>query len=225
MLGFFRRRGGRLCFGVVLGVTVIGGAAYAAIPDSGNVYTACMMKGFGTIRLIDPSLPASNLRSHCSRFEQQITWNQSGQPGAQGPAGPAGPQGAQGDPGPQGPAGGSGNSGYQVVETSLAVANGSDALATVSCPTGKVPVGGGVRHTGAQGGAITVKQSDITADGTGWQAEASNGSGVTLTFTFSAICITGPSSVGASGPSLSSAAMAGSHAPKPQVHLMSSSAN
>ena len=32
---------------------VASGIAYATIPDSGNVYTACMLKGIGTVRLID----------------------------------------------------------------------------------------------------------------------------------------------------------------------------
>jgi hypothetical protein len=94
---------------VLLGLA--GGVAYATIPDGGGVYTACMLKNVGTVRLIDPSLPASSLMSHCTSLETQITWNQQGQPGPQGPAGaagpagPAGPVGPQGDPGPQGPPG------------------------------------------------------------------------------------------------------------------------
>ncbi|HVM56702.1 MAG TPA: hypothetical protein VMT74_04495, partial [Gaiellaceae bacterium] len=55
-----------------------GGIAYATIPDSGKVYTACMLKSIGTIRLIDPSLPAHNLMSHCTSLETQVTWNQQG---------------------------------------------------------------------------------------------------------------------------------------------------
>ena len=34
------------------------GIAYATIPGAGAVYTACMLKNVGTVRLIDPSLPA-----------------------------------------------------------------------------------------------------------------------------------------------------------------------
>ncbi len=52
--------------------------AYATIPDSGNVYTACMLKATGTIRLIDTSLPASNLLGHCTALEKQVSWSQIG---------------------------------------------------------------------------------------------------------------------------------------------------
>jgi hypothetical protein len=66
------------------------GAAYATIPDSGGVYTACRLNGIGTIRLIDPSGPSGSLLSHCTSIETQISWNQKGQPGAAGPAGSPG---------------------------------------------------------------------------------------------------------------------------------------
>ena len=88
---------------------VTGGIAYATIPDSGNVYTACMQKNTGGIRLIDTSLPASDRMGHCTPAETKVAWNQQGQAGAPGPAGPkgdtgaAGPQGPQGPPGPAGP--------------------------------------------------------------------------------------------------------------------------
>jgi Phage Tail Collar Domain/Collagen triple helix repeat (20 copies) len=106
-----------------------GGIAYATIPDGSGVYTACMLKNVGTIRLIDPSLPASNLISHCTSLESKITFDQQGPPGpigangpagSAGPAGPAGPQGLQGDKGdtgaqgPQGPAGPKGDPGPPV---------------------------------------------------------------------------------------------------------------
>jgi hypothetical protein len=87
---------------------VAGGIAYATIPDSGNVYTGCMLKNIGTVRLIDPSLPPGNLMSHCTAFETKITWNQQGQAGAPGPAGPKGDTGATGPKGDTGPAGADG---------------------------------------------------------------------------------------------------------------------
>src|SRR3954462_5455912 len=81
--------------------------AIAAIPDSGGVITACWdhnndTSHFGTLRVIDPSLPAashSNYEYSCLTGETQITWNQQGPNGAarpSGPAGAAGPQGPQG---------------------------------------------------------------------------------------------------------------------------------
>ncbi len=39
--------------GALVAVAIDGGVAYATIPGPGNVYSACMLKGVGTIRLID----------------------------------------------------------------------------------------------------------------------------------------------------------------------------
>ena len=111
MGSFNARRGGRrgivLCI-VALGALVAGGIAYATIPGGGQVYTGCMLKNIGTVRLIDPSLPASNLMSHCTVWEAPISWNQQGQQGAPGPAGAIG---AKGDTGATGPAGAAGSAG------------------------------------------------------------------------------------------------------------------
>jgi type VI secretion system Hcp family effector len=83
--------------------------AVASIPDGSGVITACWdhnndTSHFGTLRVIDPSLPAaghSNYEYSCLSNETQITWNQQGPTGPTGPAGPggpAGPQGAQASP-------------------------------------------------------------------------------------------------------------------------------
>ena len=69
---------------VVAGLATAGGVAYATIPDSGGVYTACMLTKVGTIRLIDPSLGSSSLLGHCTALETQISWNQQGQKGDPG---------------------------------------------------------------------------------------------------------------------------------------------
>ena len=68
------------------------GIAYATIPDSGGVYTACMLTKTGTIRLIDPSLGSSSSLGYCTKNETQIKWNQTGATGAQGPAGKDAPK-------------------------------------------------------------------------------------------------------------------------------------
>ena len=52
--------------GTLLAAAIAGGVAYATIPGPGNVYSACMLKNVGTIRLIDPALPSSNLMSRCT---------------------------------------------------------------------------------------------------------------------------------------------------------------
>lgn len=72
--------------GLLIAATA-GAVASATIPGDGNVYKACMLKNVGTIRLIDPSLPSTNLMSHCASLETQVSWNQMGQPGPQGPPG------------------------------------------------------------------------------------------------------------------------------------------
>ncbi len=75
--------------------------AEAAIPDAAGVFTVCRLNALGTIRLIDPSLPASSLLGSCTVFETQMTWSK----GAKGDAGPQGLQGPRGLPGLQGPQG------------------------------------------------------------------------------------------------------------------------
>jgi hypothetical protein len=99
-----RRRLLTLAVGVLVAVAIVGGVAYATIPGTGNVYSACMLKGVGTIRLIDKSLPLTNLMSHCTDKETEISWNQAGQPG------PPGPQGLKGEPGAPGTNGTNGTS-------------------------------------------------------------------------------------------------------------------
>jgi hypothetical protein len=58
-----------------------------------------MLKGVGTIRLIDKSLPPTNLISHCTDKETELSWNQSGPAGSRGPKGETGPVGPKGEPG------------------------------------------------------------------------------------------------------------------------------
>jgi hypothetical protein len=96
MLVLFRRSRGRLAVLVVAGIAVAGGVAYATIPDSGNVYTACMLNKIGTIRLIDPSLGNSSAMGHCSALETKITWQQQGQKGDPGLPGVPGRNGTDG---------------------------------------------------------------------------------------------------------------------------------
>jgi hypothetical protein len=116
---------------------VIAGVAWASIPGPGNVYNACMLKGLGTIRLIDKSLPASNLMSRCTDRETEISWNQAGQPG------PPGPQGVKGEPGAPGINGTNGTNG----------ADGKDGVSatTASEPAGANCAEGGVQLTAVNG--------------------------------------------------------------------------
>jgi len=97
--------------GAVAFLGLAAGIAYATIPSGQGVYTACRLKEIGTIRLIDPSLPASNLQSHCTNLEVQFTFNAQGQPGVPGLKGDRGPAGADGAPGLKGDAGPAGATG------------------------------------------------------------------------------------------------------------------
>jgi hypothetical protein len=120
MAGLWRRRSGKLVAVTVALFALAGGVAYATIPDGSGVYTACTLNHIGTIRLIDPSLPAANLLSHCTALETKITWNQQGQPGPQGP---------KGNPGPQGPPGASS---YQALDGSPCTLGGKSGTTLFS---------------------------------------------------------------------------------------------
>jgi hypothetical protein len=129
--------------GTVVAVTVAGSVAYATIPGPGNVFAACMLKGIGTIRLIDKSLPQTNLLSHCTDKETEISWNQAGAPGPQGPAG------AKGDPGEPGSKGADGTDGASV--------------ATAAEPSGANCAAGGVQLTSASGVSYVCNGRDGSA--------------------------------------------------------------
>jgi hypothetical protein len=147
--------------GALVAAAIAGGVAYATIPGPDNVYSACMLKGVGTIRLIDKSLPSTNLMSHCTDKESEISWNQAGQPGPAGPPGPTGAPGAKGDTGPagaQGPKGEDGPTGPQGPPGPAGGALASlDSLDGASCNhgTGTVDVAYGARN-GAGVSSITL---------------------------------------------------------------------
>jgi Gp5 C-terminal repeat (3 copies) len=60
------------------------GAAYAEIPDSSGVYTACRAKANGAVRLIDPSAASTSPLSHCTQAETEVSWNAEGAAGKDG---------------------------------------------------------------------------------------------------------------------------------------------
>ena len=119
--------------GTLLAAAIVG-VAWASIPGPDNVYSACMLKSLGTIRLIDKSLPSTNLLSRCTDKEIEISWNQAGQPG------PAGPQGAKGEPGAPGTNGTNGTDGKDGVSVTMA-----------SEPSGVNCAAGGVQLTAVNG--------------------------------------------------------------------------
>jgi hypothetical protein len=71
---------------IVGALLVVGGIAYATIPDGGGVIHACYPKNQGALRVID-----TDKAQTCSSSESSLTWSQTGPPGQQGPPGPTGP--------------------------------------------------------------------------------------------------------------------------------------
>lgn len=111
--------------------------------SQGTVLQGCYVPGSGTIyRVGITGAPASCVAASHVAF----TWN------VEGPAGPTGPQGAAGAQGPPGP---SGFTGFQVIfSLDASVPNNVDYPKLLTCPAGKVPLGGGL-----EGPARYVKQS------------------------------------------------------------------
>jgi len=74
---------------IVAALLVVGGIAYASIPDGSGTIHACYQKNQGALRVID-----TDKAQTCSSSENALTWSQTGpqgQPGQQGPPGPTGP--------------------------------------------------------------------------------------------------------------------------------------
>jgi hypothetical protein len=170
MSSFIRRLGWRSGLFAVAALAATAGIAYATIPNSAGVYTACKLNVTGTIRLIDPSLAASSLLSHCTSVETQISWNQQGQTGTPGKDGGQGPAGATG---PQGPPGSVGTPTWvQHASATQDVAAGDFKTVTATCPSGTIATGGG--YDSVQGTAVIVTSE--AANSIGWQVFAEGGS-------------------------------------------------
>jgi hypothetical protein len=82
-------------FGFAALVIVLGGAAFAAIPDSNGTIHACYQKANGNLRVVEST-------NECRKNETAIAWNQAGAQGSIGATGPAGPTGAAGATGATG---------------------------------------------------------------------------------------------------------------------------
>jgi len=114
----------------------------------------------------------------------------TGAPGATGATGAAGPAGATGSQGPKGDTGATGAdgvSGYQLVSAGTALPTAASLIRDLSCPPGKLAVGGGLTHPFSS--AVVVLESGPFPDGKGWHASIKNESGATVTITVYAICV------------------------------------
>ena len=149
-----RRRLITVVAAALLAGAIAAGVSYATIPGAGNVYSACMLKGIGTIRLIDKSLPDSNLMSRCKpSLETEVSWNQQGPAGLQGANGAPGAPGTDGTPGQNGANGTNGRDGADGV-----------SVTSDSEPAGDNCTNGGSKFTAANG--VTYACNGASADGT-----------------------------------------------------------
>jgi len=164
--------------------------------DGSGVIHGCYSPRDGDIHLL--------VRSSCSHYETEITWNQQGVKGDKGDQGVKGDKGDKGDPG-------SGSSLTTQVVTSTETNFDLGACDTAPCashhtgyaycPTGKLVLGGGVTTLGvdngptyyANGGAVVVHNSKPETSGSpqGWSVDviSPTESGAThITMTVYAIC-------------------------------------
>jgi hypothetical protein len=157
-----RRRTTIIVTMVGLFLALVGGVAYASIPDSNGVIHACRKNTDGSVRVID-----TDLGQTCASGWTAFTWNQTG------------PQGPTGATGAQGPAGADGVSGLQTFEASGTANATSIKTLAVACPNGKVALGGGVEVDPFVDMAIVASvPQGATGDGSdnasGWLAEVKN---------------------------------------------------
>ena len=93
----FRSRLFSACVAGVVTAMVVGGIAWAQIPDTNGVITGCYNNKSGALRVIDTS------KTTCvAKTETQLTWNQKGVAGAPGAQGATGANGSNGAPGSSG---------------------------------------------------------------------------------------------------------------------------
>lgn len=144
---------------------VLGGAAYAAIPDSSGLIHGCYDNQSGKLRVFDADETHPKV---CGNGETPLSWSQ------QGPQGVPGPPGPKGDPGETGPQGPAGLSGYEIVLEATPFDEDDRKRTFAACPQGKKVLGGGsflANSTPDQGG-IFVTGSGPEANGGGWSVEA-----------------------------------------------------
>jgi hypothetical protein len=137
----------KLAIGVlgVVGLIAGGTVAYAAIPSADKVFTACVQKSTGALRLIDVE---KNPPATCSNTEFKVTWNQQGQPGSDGSDGA------------------DGVSGYETIVADgshTVTINGSGRVITpeLSCPAGKVVLGATGHVHFNPGGTVGSLEGDL----------------------------------------------------------------
>ena len=108
--GSVNKRVGLALAGLVTGVVMVGGTAFAAsssIPDKTGTIHACY-DGGGNLKVIDTAVTSS-----CPKGYSSLNWNYQGEAGPKGDPGPTGATGAQGPNGDTGATGPQGLAGPQ----------------------------------------------------------------------------------------------------------------
>ena len=170
---------------------VVGGIAYATVPDASGIIHGCYLKGLGTLRVID-----TDKAQTCSKLEVPLNWSQTGPQGPQGLTGSQGPQGPAGSQGPQGPAGPSGTShGYYESQGTAVVFISSSPTKVESIdnlPAGMYVV----TSTGSnfENGDNDWHKCDLTSGGTLLDRDYASGDNIPYALT-GAVTLTGPGSV------------------------------
>jgi hypothetical protein len=113
--------------GAIVGGFVVGGIAWADIPDSG-VINGCYKTSGGALRVIDSSTGET-----CKPSESPLSWSQSGPKGATGVKGPTGAKGETGAKGPTGASGGL--RAWARVDENGTIINGQNILAVQHDPS------------------------------------------------------------------------------------------
>ena len=135
----------------LVGVLVIGGVAYAQIPDQSGTIHGCYKKSGGSLRVIDDAV------TKCASGETSLNWRQTGERGLPGEPGPAGV------------------SGYEIVtkvDNEPGSVGGFFGGLGADCPAGKKVLGGGALAATDSGGiqdGYQVLNSSPKAD-SGWRA-------------------------------------------------------
>jgi hypothetical protein len=114
----------------------------------------------------------------------------AGATGATGPSGgPTGPTGPTGATGATGAKGVNGVSGYQVVDKNGTAPHGTSLTDYLTCPAGKLPIGGNAYGTGSSPLSIKVIQSAVI--GTSWGVVIENTDPTAdWGYTMQAVCVT-----------------------------------
>ena len=170
----------------VFGATPLGRAAAEMVVPKSSVGTKQLKKAAVTsLKVKDGSLLAADFKAGQLPAGPQGPKGDTGPSGPKGAQGPQGLQGAQGPAGPAGPQGPVGISGYQQVFSVGTVYAGETAEKTVTCPTGKKPLGGGVWTDEPY--VRTIYAFPNTAL-TGWSAQVQNSGQVAKQFSVHVIC-------------------------------------